>query len=85
VPPDAPRLGKLRIRSWRRGLREVDLLLGPYADTVLADLRDEELDGYERLLSENDYHVYCWLGGRTEAPAAHAATIRRIRAFHGID
>jgi antitoxin CptB len=85
VPGDACTLGRLRIRSWRRGIREVDLLLGPYADAALPALSREELKAYERLLSENDHDVYWWIGGRADTPAAHAATIRRIRAFHGMD
>ena len=87
-PPDeAPgtRVKRLRLRSWRRGIREMDLILGAYADARLAALEVSALDAYERLLEENDQELYGWVSGRTAPPAEHAATVAALRAFHGID
>jgi antitoxin CptB len=49
------RLKKLRMRSWRRGIKEMDLILGAYADAKLAELDPAVLDTYDVMLSENDH------------------------------
>lgn len=77
------RLKRLRMRSWRRGMREMDLLLGPFADSELAKLPPETLDLYEDLLAESDPDLYVWLGARRDGPARYAALLRRIAEFHG--
>ena len=63
------RLKKIRMRSWRRGMKEMDLILGPFADTQLAEMRDADLDAYERLLDENDQDLYLWVTGAVPCPA----------------
>ena len=52
------RLRRLRLRSWRRGIREMDLILGGFADAALAGLDAELLDAFDMLLSENDHDLY---------------------------
>ena len=78
------RLKRVTMRSWRRGTREMDLILGPFADAELAGLEADSLDAYELLLDENDQDLYPWitarLGGRTAGPQAHAAMLDRIAA-----
>ena len=76
------RLKRLRIHSWRRGIREMDLLLGCYADARIQDLTDGELDRFEALLSENDQDLYAWACGTAPAPEAHAGTLAALMAFH---
>lgn len=76
------RLKRLRLRSWRRGIREMDLILGPFADTALAGLTDAELDAYERLMEEPDWDLYAWVVGQAAPPAEHEALIRRLASFH---
>ena len=91
-PPGAPhpgetpeqRLARLRLRSRRRGLREMDLLLGAFAEAELARLPPAALADYETLLSENDQDLYLWVSKREGLPARHEAIVRRIAAFHGI-
>ncbi|MEL6266870.1 MAG: succinate dehydrogenase assembly factor 2 [Pseudomonadota bacterium] len=78
------RLKRLRIRSWRRGTREMDMLLGPFADRALADLDEGLLAAYEELLEENDWDLYAWIAGREPATLPHAALIERIRDWHGL-
>jgi len=51
---DEARLKKLKFRAWRRGFREADLILGPFADTHVASFSAEELDAFERLLEAPD-------------------------------
>ena len=74
------RLKRLRIRSWRRGIREMDLILGRFADTGLAGLSAAELDLYEALLEENDHDLYAWVAGRAEVPGRYRALLARIGA-----
>jgi antitoxin CptB len=84
VEPPEVRLRRMRMRSWRRGIREMDLVLGGFADAALAELAPAELDAFEALLAENDHDIYQWVAGRAEAPAAHRGTIDRVKAFHGV-
>jgi len=76
------RLKRLRLRSWRRGIKEMDLILGGFADTALEGLDAAALDAYEALLEENDWDLYYWVTGAREAPEAHAPLIRRLSLFH---
>ena len=58
---------KLIYRSWHRGTREMDLLLGSFADKYVPVFTPEQLEIYEDLLKENDPDLYNWYSGR-EAP-----------------
>jgi len=78
------RIKRLRMRSWRRGIKEMDLILGGFADARLAGLDGATLDAYEALLEENDWDLYYWVTGAQDAPAAHAPLIRRLSLFHKI-
>jgi len=78
------RLKRLRMRCWRRGIREMDLILGPYADAMLAAQDAAALDAFEALLSENDQELYRWVSGQAAAPQTHAAIIADLRQFHKI-
>lgn len=75
------RLKRLRMRSWRRGTKEMDLILGPYADARLADMDPVTLDVYEALLAENDQDLIGWVLGQTTPPPALASLITGIGAF----
>lgn len=72
------RLKRLTMRSMRRGIKEMDILLSRYADARLAQLDGAQLDRYEALLDENDQDLYQWVSGQKPAPEAHAALIEDI-------
>ena len=76
------RLKRLKIRSWRRGTKEMDLILGPFFDRCGGDLDDAALDDYEALLSENDQDLYQWFSDQAPAPAPHQPILRFIRDRH---
>lgn len=76
-------LKRLKIRSWRRGTKEMDLLLGPFADGPLRDLDDASLGAFEALLDENDNDLYVWASEGGE-PAQHATILGKVRDFHRI-
>jgi antitoxin CptB len=79
---DPDRLNRIRFRAWRRGFREADLILGPFADTVAPSLSDAELDDLERLMDQSDQDLYAWIIGREPTPAAFETGIMaRLKAF----
>ena len=77
------RLGRITFRAWRRGFREADLVLGPFAEQVGPTLSDDELTSLEALLAEDDDHqLYAWIIGTEPTPAAHDTPVMaKIRAF----
>ncbi len=79
----AIRLKRLKIRSWRRGTREMDLILGSYADEALETLEAGGLDRFEALLAENDVDLYRWIAIGGDVPEKHAEMVGRLRARHG--
>ena len=78
--PEA-RLKRMKMRSMRRGIREMDLILGAFADSQLGGMAAPELDLYDALLAENDHDLYRWVTGAEPPPAPHAPLIARLRAF----
>lgn len=80
---DDTRLRRLRLRSMRRGIKEMDLILGRFADERLGELSDAELTLYDALLAENDQDLYQWVSGQAEAPPRYGdliAVIARAQA-----
>ncbi|MEM9248373.1 MAG: succinate dehydrogenase assembly factor 2 [Pseudomonadota bacterium] len=75
---DEARRKRLRMRSWRRGIKEMDLILGAYADDRLDGMGADELALYDALLSENDQDLYAWVTGRRSPPLTFAPLVARI-------
>ncbi len=75
------RLKRMQMRAWRRGLKEMDLILGPYAETHLAAMTPAGLDEFDALLAENDQDLIGWVLGQREAPTHFAALIAEIGRF----
>ncbi len=78
------RLKRLRLRSWRRGIKEMDLILGRFADAELEGLSADDLDRYEALIAEDDQTLYTWVSLRAEAPSTHDRALTFIREFHNL-
>jgi antitoxin CptB len=74
------RLKRLKMRSMRRGIKEMDLLLGGFADAELGGMADEGLSLYDEMLSENDQDLYSWVTGQAPTPDRYAALLDAIRA-----
>ena len=73
---------RLRFRAWRRGFREIDLILGGFADRHIATLDASEVDAFERLLEMRDLDVYDWIVGRSQPPEDHDThLLDRLRRF----
>ena len=70
---------RLSIRSWRRGTKELDLILGQFSDRNLTEFKISELNLYEQLLSNDDYLIYNWLFGKEDSPKIFKSLIKRIQ------
>jgi antitoxin CptB len=78
----AMRLRRLRYRAWHRGTKEMDLLLGPFADARLPQMSLDELDRFENLMDEADTDLLKWLLGQEPAPAdADGALLAQLLQF----
>ena len=62
------RLNRLTFRAWRRGFREADLILGPFADLRLKSMTDAQLDAFEAILEVPDTDLYAWIIKREPTP-----------------
>lgn len=77
------RLGRITFRAWRRGFRELDLVLGPFVDRAGPQLSEAELDALEVLLAQDDDHqLYAWIIGTQPTPVEYETPVMaKIRAF----
>ena len=76
---------RLRMRSMRRGIKEMDLILSAYAGAHLADMSDAGLALYDKLLAENDHDIYGWIGGQFVVPDLYTYLIAQIaQGAHGV-
>ena len=73
---------RLLFRSWHRGTREMDLIMGRFADANIGTLGDAELDAFERLTDVPEPELYAWITGeRPVAPEHDTALFHRLRQF----
>lgn len=73
---------KLRIRAWRRGFKEADLILGRFADANLDSMSDEAVQLFEHLLDQQDQDIYAWIIGREPVPSEFQTDVMKaLQAF----
>ncbi|EIG63870.1 succinate dehydrogenase assembly factor 2 [Bradyrhizobium canariense] len=73
---------RLLFRCWHRGTREMDLILGRFADAEIGNLSDDELTQLETLLEEADPDLYAAITGDKVLPAEVIGPLfARIKAF----
>ncbi|MEO1779139.1 MAG: succinate dehydrogenase assembly factor 2 [Pseudomonadota bacterium] len=72
------RIKRLHMRSMRRGIKEMDLILSAYARAELEGMSDAQLALYDSLLGENDQDLYQWVTGQAPAPAQFTDLIEEI-------
>ena len=77
------RLGRIVFRAWRRGFREADLVLGPFAEQAGPGLDERDLSDFEALLMlDDDHRLYAWILGTEAAPAEYETPVMgKVRAF----
>ena len=75
---------KVLYRSWHRGMREVDLILGSFADAEIGTMSEDELGSYEALMAEPDADILKWVTGEVAVPARHDTPVfARILSYRG--
>lgn len=78
-----PRRRRILFRSWHRGMREMDLLIGQFADAHLIDFSDEELDLFETLIERQDQELMSWFVGSVPVPPELDTTMfSHLKMFH---
>lgn len=83
---DDMRRRRIRVRAWRRGMREMDILMGRFVDARVGALPAQALAELERLLDLPDEAVYRWLSGAEPPPVEHdTPLLRQIIDFHRHD
>ncbi len=78
--PRDVKIKRLAMRSMRRGIKEMDLILSSFADAHLADLSDADLATYDAMIEESDHDLYQWVCGGSEIPKQYASLMERISA-----
>jgi antitoxin CptB len=74
---------KLLFRGWRRGVREMDLIIGRFADAHIDKFDETELDDFERLIEAPNAELYAWVIGADNIPPNYdTAVLAKLRAFH---
>lgn len=69
---------RLLFRSWHRGTKEADLLLGSFAEQHLLGFTPEQVDRYEALLAAEDGDLLDWIAGRAAPPAERESDVLRL-------
>ncbi len=78
-----PRRRRLLFRAWHRGTREMDLLMGQFADAVLPTMDESELDEFELLSGCPDGDLLKWLIGELATPPEYDfGVFKKLKAFH---
>ena len=81
--PHDVRRRKLLFRAWHRGMRELDLIMGRFADAAIAELTQHELGEFEQLMEVPDRELLAWVMGEAPVPAEFDTSVfRRLRDFH---
>ncbi|NTI48533.1 succinate dehydrogenase assembly factor 2 [Agrobacterium rhizogenes] len=77
-----PRRRRILFRCWHRGLREMDLVFGQFADNELPGLSETDLDEFERIMDEEDNDLVRWILGTLPVPE-HLQTplFKRVAAY----
>lgn len=76
------RAKRLLYRSWHRGCKETDLLLGRFAEQHLSQMVEEELSQYEEILECDDWDIFHWLTGDVPIPAnLDNSVMRNLKGF----
>jgi antitoxin CptB len=77
---------RLRFRCWHRGIREMDLVFGRFADAQLADLSEPEIGEFERWLEIPDPQMFAYVNGaEAPPPGLDSALFKRLLDFHRLE
>jgi antitoxin CptB len=77
------RVKRMTYRSWHRGCKETDIILGFFADNQLPHVSDAELDIYEAFLDEEDADIWKWLTGEWQPENADfIPLLEKLRGYN---
>ena len=77
-------LRELIHKSWHRGCKETDILLGYFARAKLHEVNDDFLVVYQQFINEPDWDIYAWLTGEAEIPKHYIEIINAVTQYHEI-
>ena len=78
-----PRRRRLLYRAWHRGIREMDLVMGRFADAEIGNFTDSELDQFEHLVDAQDHDVFSWVSETVPLPAEYDTPLfHKMKDFH---
>jgi antitoxin CptB len=81
-----PRRKRILFRAWHRGMREMDILMGRYAEAMIDSMSDAELAEFEALIEVLDRDLLAWITGEAEVTAEYDTKVfRALKAFHTHD
>jgi antitoxin CptB len=73
---------RILYRCWHRGIREMDLVLGQFAEAEVGSLSEGELDEFETIMAEEDHDLHAWITGAMSVPAhMQTALFARVAAY----
>ncbi|WAC26298.1 succinate dehydrogenase assembly factor 2 [Ancylobacter sp. SL191] len=73
---------RILYRSWHRGTREMDLLMGRFADAMIGVMSEEEVAAFEELIEVEDPDLFGWINSGVPDPAYDTPIFHRFRQFH---
>ncbi|KQV34380.1 MULTISPECIES: succinate dehydrogenase assembly factor 2 [unclassified Rhizobium] len=77
-----PRRRRILYRCWHRGIREMDLVFGQFAEAEIAALPDEALDELETIMAEEDNDLVKWITGEKPVPEQYRTPLfERIASY----
>jgi antitoxin CptB len=81
-----PRRKKILFRAWHRGMREMDLIMGRFAEERLDTMTEAELDTFELLIEAPDRDLLAWITDREATPSNYDTEVfKALKAFHTHD
>jgi antitoxin CptB len=81
-----PRRKKTLFRAWHRGMREMDLIMGRFADAEIGMMTEPDLVDFEQLIEVIDRDLLTWITGEAETPSNYLTPVfQRLKAFHQHD
>lgn len=76
---------RIYFRCWHRGTKELDVLLGHFADRYLAQMTDQQIGCMEALLECPDHDIYTWITGKQDVPSDHDHAVMVLLQNFSID
>ena len=73
---------ELIYKSWHRGCKETDILLGFFAKDCIEKMSEEKIELYKEFIAEPDWDIYAWLTEGTQNPEKYTEIIKMILQYH---